>query len=78
MTLIRIEPVLDQGAGKYFLEIYSPHDAEQPFVTTLPRYASPAAAETDLVAIIAAAASAPRATPAPARPGDSAASPPKG
>lgn len=61
MSLIRIEPVLDQQAGKYFLEIYNPHDAERPFVTTLPRYQSPAAAENDLVAIIAAAASAPRA-----------------
>lgn len=59
MPLIRVEPVLDEKAGKYFLEIYSPHDAERPFVTTLPRYASAAAAENDLVAIIAAAASAP-------------------
>lgn len=61
MSLLRIEPVLDQKAGKYFLEIYNPHDAERPFVTTLPRYQSAAAAENDLVAIIAAAASAPRA-----------------
>lgn len=58
MALIRIEPVLDEKAGKYFLEIYSPHDAERPFVTTQPRYQSAVAAETDLVAIIAAAASA--------------------
>lgn len=57
MTLIRIEPVLDPAAQKYYLEIYSPHDADQPFVTTLPRYQSKAAAETDVVAIIAAAAS---------------------
>ncbi len=57
MTLLRIEPVLDKHANKYFLEIYSPHDAEQPFVTTVPRYQSAAAAENDLVAIIAAAAS---------------------
>jgi len=60
MPLIRIEPVLDQKAGKYFLEIYSPHDAEVPFVTTQPRYQSPAAAENDVIAIIAAAASTPR------------------
>lgn len=59
MSLIRIEPVLDPAANKYYLEIYSPHDAEQPFVSTLPRYQSQAAAENDLVAIIAAAASAP-------------------
>ena len=57
MPLIRIEPVLDRTAGKYFLEIYSPHDATAPFVTTPPRYQSEAAAENDLIAIIAAAAS---------------------
>lgn len=60
MPLIRIEPVLDEKAGKYFLEIYSPHDAAVPFVTTQPRYQSQAAAETDVVAILAAAASTPR------------------
>ncbi len=60
MALIRIEPVLDAKAGKYFLEIYSPHDATAPFVTTLPRYQTPAAAENDAIAILAAAASAPR------------------
>ncbi len=49
--------MLDDKAGKYFLEIYSPHDATQPFVTTQPRYQSAAAAENDLIAIIAAAAS---------------------
>jgi hypothetical protein len=57
MTLIRIDPVLDRNHQKYFLEIYHPHDATRPFVTTQPRYASPGAAETDLIAIIAAAAS---------------------
>lgn len=59
MPLIRIEAVLDPCAGKFFLEIYQPHDAERPFVTTQPRYASAAAAENDLTAIIAAAASGP-------------------
>ncbi len=58
MSLIRIEPVLDEKAGKYFLEIYSPHDSSAPFVTTLPRYQTPAAAENDAIAILAAAASA--------------------
>lgn len=57
MSLIRIEPVLDPASNKFFLEIYNPHDADQPFVTTQPRYQSKAAAETDVVAIIAAAAS---------------------
>ena len=60
MSLIRIEPVLDEKAGKCFLEIYSPHDSTAPFVTTLPRYQSPAAAENDVIAILAAAASTPR------------------
>lgn len=57
MSLIRIEPVLDPASNKFFLEIYNPHDAAQPLVTTLPRYQSKAAAETDVVAIIAASAS---------------------
>jgi hypothetical protein len=57
MALIRIEPKLDQASGRYRLEIFHPHDAASPFVTTEPRYASAAAAETDLIAIIAAAAS---------------------
>jgi hypothetical protein len=59
MSLIRIEPVLDPASNRYFLEIYHPHDAQRPFVTTAPRYQSPATAETDLVAIIAAVASSP-------------------
>jgi hypothetical protein len=59
MTLIRVEPTLDERSQRYFLEIYHPHDAAAPFVTTEPRYASAAAAENDLIAIIAAAASAP-------------------
>lgn len=56
MPLIRIEPVQDARSGRYFLEIYHPHDAEKPFVTTPPRYGSAAAAENDLIAILAAAA----------------------
>ncbi|HEY8611459.1 MAG TPA: hypothetical protein VIL69_09250 [Roseomonas sp.] len=60
MPLIRIEPVRDERSGRYYLEIYNPHDAPSPFVTTQPRYESAAAAENDLVAILAAAASASR------------------
>jgi len=60
MTLIRVEPVLDEKSGRYFLEIYNPHDAPQPIVTTPPRYGTAAAAETDLIATIAAAASSSR------------------
>jgi hypothetical protein len=62
MPLIRIEPVKDERSGRYFLEIYSPHDAARPYVTTEPRYQSAAAAENDLVAILAAAASGTRAS----------------
>lgn len=61
MPLIRVEAALDRASGKYFLEIYSPHDAPTPLVTTQPRYGSAAAAETDAVATLAAAASTPRA-----------------
>lgn len=57
MPLIRIEPVQEPRSGRFYLEIYQPHDAERPFVTTEPRYASAAAAENDITAIIAAAAS---------------------
>jgi hypothetical protein len=59
MVLIRIEPVRDPASGKYFIEIYTPHDAPVPFVTTATRYQSAAAAEIDAIAILAAAASTP-------------------
>lgn len=59
MTLIRVEPIRDEKSGNYFLEIYNPHDATEPFVTTEPRYRTAAAAENDLIAIVAAAASTP-------------------
>ena len=57
MALIRIEPIRDERSGRWYLEIFHPHDADRPFVTTAPRYGSESAAETDLLAIIAAAAS---------------------
>ncbi len=57
MPLLRIEPVLDPATGRYLLEIYNPYDAPAPFVTTRPRYQTAAAAETDVIAILAAAAS---------------------
>ncbi len=60
MPLIRLEPALDPASGKYYLAIYNPHDAPEPFVTTQPRYGSAAAAETDAIAALAAAASGPR------------------
>ncbi len=46
-ALIKIEAVArPRESSKYFLEIYNPHDAAQPFVTTQPRYQSAAAART--------------------------------
>ena len=60
MPLLRIEPIKDDQSGRYFLEIYYPADTEKPLVTTAPRYQTSAAAETDLLAMIAAAASTPR------------------
>lgn len=56
MALIRIEAVKDRRSDLYFVEIYHPADAEQPFVTTEPRYKTSAAAENDTIAIIAAGA----------------------
>jgi hypothetical protein len=55
--MIRIEPALDEQSHRYFLEIYYPADATKAFITTFPRYASPAAAEQDVLAILAATAS---------------------
>jgi hypothetical protein len=60
VPIIRIEAVQDEKSGNYFVEIYHPADAEQPFVTTEARYKSAAAAEHDTIAILAAAANRPR------------------
>jgi hypothetical protein len=57
MALIRIEAVQDPKSGRYFVEIYNPADAARPFVTTRPRYQSSAAAENDVIAILAAISS---------------------
>ncbi|MGE4165556.1 MAG: hypothetical protein AB7E67_06185 [Xanthobacteraceae bacterium] len=54
MALIRLEPKKDPATDLYYLEIYHPADAEQPFVTTEPRYKTSAAAENDVIATIAA------------------------
>jgi len=59
MALIRIEAVLDRRSGLYFVEIYHPAEAEQPFITTEPRYKTIAAAENDTIAIIASGANNP-------------------
>ena len=52
--LIRVEAVQDPASGRYFVAIYHPTDAPQPFVTTAPKYQSAAAAEYDAIAILAA------------------------
>ena len=59
MALIRIEPKKDASAGLYYLEIFHPAESDQPFVTTEPRYKTAAAAENDIIAIIASRASNP-------------------
>lgn len=64
MSLVRIEPVKDAVTDKYYVEIYFPADAPQPFVTTAPRYKTAKAAETDTIAILAATANTARPDPA--------------
>ena len=59
MALIRIEPKKDSSSDLYYVEIFHPADAEQPFVTTEPRYKTVAAAENDVIAIIASRANNP-------------------
>ena len=56
MATIRIEAVEDAATRLYAVAIYHPAEAPEPFVTTAPRYASAAMAETDIIAIISAAA----------------------
>ncbi len=60
MALIRIEPKRDASCGLYYVEIFHPAEADQPFVTTEPRYKTAAAAENDLIAIIATRANNPK------------------
>ena len=59
MALIRIEPRKDLSSDLYYLEIFHPAESAQPFVTTEPRYKTAAAAENDLIAIIASRANNP-------------------
>ena len=59
MALIRIDPIKDKSTGRFYIAIYYPADAEQPFVTTEARYQSAAAAENDVIAIIASGANNP-------------------
>ena len=56
MALISHRSRKGQRVGSVFVEIYHPADAEQPFVTTEARYKTVAAAENDIIAIIASGA----------------------
>ena len=60
MALLRIEPKQDDTSALFYLEIFYPADAAQPLVTTEPRYKSAAAAENDVIAIIATRSNRPR------------------
>jgi hypothetical protein len=60
LPTIRIEAERDTATGLFYLAVFMPAEATQPYVTTAPRYASAAAAEQDMVASITAAASRPR------------------
>lgn len=59
MALLRIETVEDPKSGRFSIEVYYPNDADRPLVTTTPCYASAAAAENDIIAIISASANNP-------------------
>ena len=59
MALIRIEPKKASSADLYYVEIFCPAESSQPFVTTEPRYKTAAAAENDIIAIIASRANNP-------------------
>jgi hypothetical protein len=54
--LIRIEAQKDEPSQMFYVAIYHPADAEQPIVTTRARYKTAAAAENDILAIIASGA----------------------
>jgi hypothetical protein len=56
MAVIRIEPMRDEQTRLFYIAIFNPADADQPFVTTRARYQTAAAAENDIIAIIAAQA----------------------
>jgi hypothetical protein len=56
MSLLRIEPARDAASGKFYVQLFYPSDSSEPFVTTQPRYMTAAAAEGDVIAILAVAA----------------------
>jgi hypothetical protein len=60
MPTLRIEATRDPATGLFYLSVFMPPDAAEPFVTTAPRYMSAAAAEQDMIATLSAAANRPR------------------
>ena len=60
MATLRIEATRDEATGLFYLSVYMPAEAPDPFVTTAPRYMSAAAAEQDMIATLTAAANRPR------------------
>jgi hypothetical protein len=60
VALIRVDAMKDESSGRFYVAIYYPADADQPFVTTEARYQTAAAAENDVIAIIASGANNPR------------------
>ncbi|HEV7263490.1 MAG TPA: hypothetical protein VGN83_01015 [Falsiroseomonas sp.] len=60
MPTLRIEATRDATTGLFYLSVYMPPEAREPFITTAPRYMSAAAAEQDMIATLAAAANRPR------------------
>ncbi|WP_203069905.1 hypothetical protein [Falsiroseomonas ponticola] len=60
MATLRIEATRDAATGLFYLAVFMPAEATEPFVTTAPRYMSAAAAEQDMIATITATASRPR------------------
>lgn len=53
MSLIRLEAVEDKATGLFGLAVYYPSDTDHPLVSTEARYKTVAAAENDIIAIIA-------------------------
>jgi hypothetical protein len=56
MAMIKIEPMRDEQTRLFYVAIFNPADADQPLITTRARYQTAAAAENDIIAIIAAQA----------------------
>ncbi len=55
MPMLRIEAAQDRASGRFYLELFFPADSTQPYVTTAPRYKTAAAAEGDVIAMLAVA-----------------------